>query len=262
VSIVGSAEVDVTSIVIIGDVGGCADQLSAAIAPFLDDADTVVIQVGDLIDRGPDSAGVLRIVRQQLESSACRWLQLIGNHESQYLGGETFWPQRLADDDADLLGAWWRKEWLRVAAAVRTAEGEEFLVTHAGLTVSAWQELGAPVTAMTAADLLNTRPEELLWHDRGPLWAEASSDVYLSWLHTDEQAPFGQIHGHSTIVDFRRRTWLCSERIRLRSAVDWEARHTLTRINTSRFIGIDPKHGRHGAPHWSPLVLRDATLLT
>lgn len=173
-----------------------------------------------------------------------------------------FWPQRLADDDAALLQTWWLKDWLRVAAAVRTAEGEEFLVTHAGLTVTAWRELGGPVTATTAADLLNTRPEELLWHDRGPLWAEAGTDLYHSWLHAAEPVPFSQMHGHSTIVDFRRKEWLCGERIGQRSAVDWEARHTFTRISTSRFIGVDPKHGRRGAPEWSPLVLQDATLLT
>ena len=189
-------------------------------------------------------------------------VQLIGNHESQYLGGEPCWPHRLDDADAALLRTWWLTERLHVAAAVRAAEGEEFLLTHAGLTVAAWQELGAPVTAMTAADLLNTRPEKLLRHDRGPLWAGAGPDVYESWLHATEASPFGQIHGHSTIVDFHRRAWLCGERIRQRSTVDWEARHTFARISSTRFIGIDPKHGRDGAPHWAPLVLPGATLLT
>jgi hypothetical protein len=153
------------------------------------------------------------------------------------------------------------KEWLRVAAAVRTAEGEELLVTHAGLSVRAWQDLGEPVTASTAADLLNTRPEPLLWNDRGPLWAEAGPDVYQSWLHAGQPVPFGQIHGHSTIVSYRRQTWLCGERIRQRSTVDWTARHTFTRIGGRRFIGIDPKHGTTGAATWSPLILHDAVLL-
>jgi hypothetical protein len=251
-----------TKIVIIGDVGGCLDQLASAVAAAADDPDAVVVQVGDLVDRGPDSSGVLGYVRQKLEASPRRWIQLVGNHESQYLGGEPFWPQRLADDDAALLRTWWLREWLHVAAAVRTAEGEEFLLTHAGLTVSAWQDLGEPVTAATAADLLNTRPEQLLWHDRGPLWAEAGPDVYASWMRATQAPPFGQIHGHSTIVDFRHRGWLCGERIRQRSVVDWDARHTFARISASRFIGVDPKHGRDGAPHWSPLILHDATLLT
>jgi hypothetical protein len=73
--------------------------------------------------------------------------------------------------------------------------------------------------------------------------------------------PFSQVHGHSTVVDFQRRAWLCDERIRQRSTVDWEARHTFTRAGMSRFVGVDPKHGRLGAARWSPLVLTDATLL-
>jgi hypothetical protein len=258
---VGCTEVNMTTIVIIGDVGGCVEQLAKAAAAVTEDPDTVVVQVGDLVDRGPDSSGVLALVRQQLEAPTRRWIQLIGNHESQYLGGDAFWPEQLGQHDAALLRTWWMKEWMRVAAALRTADGQEFLVTHAGLTVQSWRELGEPVTAATAADLLNTRPEELLWHDRGPLWAEAGPDVYQSWLHAKEPTPFGQIHGHSTIVNYQHRTWLCGERVRQRSTVDWTARHTVTQVGTSRFIGIDPKHGREGAPCWSPLVMHDATLL-
>ncbi|GAA2587451.1 hypothetical protein GCM10010435_77160 [Winogradskya consettensis] len=71
----------------------------------------------------------------------------------------------------------------------------------------------------------------------------------------------GQIHGHSSIVDFASRTWRCGERLRERTEVDWEARHTVTRIGGSRFVGVDPKHGTAGAPAWEPLVLQGATLL-
>jgi hypothetical protein len=84
-------------IVIIGDVGGCADQLAMAIQPLSDEPDTVIIQVGDLIDRGPDSAGVLALVHDRLESHPRGWVRLIGNHEAPYLDGDAFWPQRLAD---------------------------------------------------------------------------------------------------------------------------------------------------------------------
>jgi hypothetical protein len=87
--------------------------------------------VGDLVDRGPDSVRVLNFVRERLETAPGRWIQLIGNHESQYLGAETFWPQPLPAESASLLHQWWLKEWMRVAVAVRTSDGEELLVTHA-----------------------------------------------------------------------------------------------------------------------------------
>lgn len=245
-------------IVVIGDVGGCAGELIKALP---DDPDAIVVQVGDLVDRGPDSTGVLAEVRRWLTASPRRWVQLIGNHEAQYLGHPPFWPERLPDDDAALLHEWWMKEWMRVAAAVRTADGEEFLITHAGLTVFGWAELGEPVTAATVADLLNTRPDDLLRHGLGPLWAEAGAGLYEPWLRAGRPMPFSQIHGHSTIVSFARQGWLCGERVRSHSTVDWTARHTTTRIGAARCIGIDPKHGRTGAPTWSPLVLDDATLL-
>jgi hypothetical protein len=249
----------VVRLLIVGDVGGCADELRRVVLPALDDPGTVVIQVGDLIDRGPDSAGVLAIVREHLPTG--RWIQLIGNHEAQYLGSEPFWPERIAGGDADLLRRWWLTDRLRVACAVRAGDGEEFLVTHAGLTVDAWRDLDEPVTATTAADLLNTRPEPLLWHDRGPLWAEAGPHLYRSWLDASVGPPFGQIHGHSTIVSYRRRAWACPERIRARSTVDWDARQTTTRISGARFIAVDPKHGQAGAPAWAPLILDGAMLL-
>jgi hypothetical protein len=247
------------TVLIIGDVGGCADQLAAAVDPVLGADGTVVIQVGDLIDRGPDTAGVLAIVRERMASRP-RWIQLIGNHELQYLGGGRFWNDPIATADADLLRSWWLREQVRIAAAVRTADGDDLLVTHAGLTFDAWRALGGPVTAATAAELLNTRPDELIWAEDGPLWAE-SRQVYESWLAAPDAPPFGQVHGHSSIVDFRDRSWRCGARLRQRSTVDWEARHTATRISGHRFIGVDPKHGRHGAAKWAPLVLTDAEIL-
>jgi hypothetical protein len=248
----------VARIVVIGDVGGCSAELAKALATLPDDPDTVIIQVGDLVDRGPDSAGVLDMVRSRLPSR--RWIQLIGNHEWQYLDGEGFWPEPLSADSAALLSGWWQADRLQVAAAIRTADGEEFLLSHAGLTLDAWRLLGGPVVAATAADLLNTRPFELLNDYGGPLWAEAVT-VYESWLRGGDPVPFGQIHGHSSVVDFTRLAWFCPERLRQRATVDWTARHTTTRISLSHFIGVDPHHGRTGAPQWSPLILEGATLL-
>ncbi|MET7401398.1 metallophosphoesterase [Dactylosporangium sp. NPDC005572] len=249
-----------TTIAVIGDVGGCAEQLARAVAAVeAEDREVVVVQVGDLVDRGPDTPGVLAFVGERLTGR--RWVQLAGNHESQYLGAPLFWPKPLADRDADRLRDWWRRERLQVAAAVRTADGEELLLTHAGLSVRAWQELGEPVTAETAAALLNTRPEPLLWQDHGPLWAEAATGLYPGWLDGGRPMPFGQVHGHSAIVDYGRREWRCGERIRARSTVDWYARRTVTRAGGERFVAVDPRHGPRGAAEWAPLVLRDAELL-
>ena len=155
---------------------------------------------------------------------------------------------------------------------MRTAEGDEILLTHAGLTVDAWRELGEPMTATTAALLLNERPEPLIWLGdgfttdtlAGPLWAEAGWELYEAWTRFYAEGgfvPFDQVHGHSSAVGFNDRMWRCPGRVRQRAAVDWQARHVSVRIGGRRFTGVDPKHGRTGAPQWRPLVFDNADVL-
>jgi hypothetical protein len=170
-------------------------------------------------------------------AGAPRWIQLVGNHELQYLGGGRFWQDPIAAADAELLRSWWLCERVQIAAAVRTADGADLLVTHAGLTF-----------------------DELIRAQDGPLWAE-SRQVYDSWLAAPVAAPFGQVHGHSSVVDYQGRSWMCASRIRQRCTVDRAARHKVTRISGHHFIGVDPKHGHHGAAQWAPLVLTNAEIL-
>jgi hypothetical protein len=267
-------------VVVIGDVGGHPDQLVAVLERLGPRGtlppDVVVVQVGDLVDRGPDSALVLAIVDGFMRRHPGQWIQLVGNHESQYLpGGTRFWPEELSPIDARLLRSWWEDGLMTVAAALRTADGDELLVTHAGLTVECWQELGEPMTAASAVWLLNELHEkpDLLFRgnngavDRGagPLWAEAGWELHEPWLEYYSAGgfvPFGQVHGHSTIVRFADQTYRCPGRVRQRATVDWEARHVRVRVGGRMFTGVDPKHGRTGATSWRPLILEDASVLT
>lgn len=68
----------------IGDVHGCSDLLSKALAAVNNDAqivgaDPTVILLGDLVDRGPDSATVLDTVLAP--PNGCTLLGVLGNHE-------------------------------------------------------------------------------------------------------------------------------------------------------------------------------------
>ena len=73
----------------IGDIHGRADLLAGMIAAIdADDlargsAQTTVILLGDLIDRGPDSAGVIRLAREWQKRRPVRIL--MGNHEEMFL---------------------------------------------------------------------------------------------------------------------------------------------------------------------------------
>lgn len=65
-----------------GDIHGCSNALRLildAVAPAPDD---LIISLGDVIDRGPDSAGV---IAQLLElQQQCRFVGVQGNHEEQF----------------------------------------------------------------------------------------------------------------------------------------------------------------------------------
>ena len=78
------------------------------------------------------------LVDRYLHNQPEQWIQLIGNHEAQYVpGGTRFWRETLTDHDAVRLRRWWGEEQMQVAAVVRAADGDEVLLTHAGLTADA-----------------------------------------------------------------------------------------------------------------------------
>ena len=66
----------------IGDIQGCADELTALIARigFKSDRDQIWF-VGDLVNRGPDSLKVLRLVRSLADNALC----VLGNHDLHLL---------------------------------------------------------------------------------------------------------------------------------------------------------------------------------
>lgn len=70
----------------IGDVHGCLDELKEALEWCSTDADRQGVRgrvhlLGDFIDRGPDSKGVLDLLMQGPQDSHMEWLPIMGNHD-------------------------------------------------------------------------------------------------------------------------------------------------------------------------------------
>ena len=67
----------------IGDIHGCSVALETLVAALTVTADDVVVVLGDAIDRGPDSRGVLEQLLALRET--CRLMPIMGNHEQMLL---------------------------------------------------------------------------------------------------------------------------------------------------------------------------------
>jgi predicted MPP superfamily phosphohydrolase len=65
----------------IGDVHGMKGALDALMDALAPQAGDVAVFLGDLVDRGPDSPGVVRAVRDMAENAAFDVVLIEGNHE-------------------------------------------------------------------------------------------------------------------------------------------------------------------------------------
>ena len=63
----------------IGDIHGCADALQSLLTVIQPQASDTLITLGDYVDRGPNSAGVIDILTDLI--SRCTLVPLLGNHE-------------------------------------------------------------------------------------------------------------------------------------------------------------------------------------
>ncbi len=68
---------------VIGDIHGCLAQFEALLQATAPAADDHLVLLGDLVDRGPDSAGVLQLVLKTAQLR--RVTAIMGNHEQMML---------------------------------------------------------------------------------------------------------------------------------------------------------------------------------
>lgn len=102
---------------VIGDIHGCLERVSLIHRQIAVDlrqrpaADVTLIHLGDYIDRGPDSAGVLSFLARPPVFPVTRVINLMGNHEEMALQAIAFGDERqaanwIANGGAAALASW------------------------------------------------------------------------------------------------------------------------------------------------------------
>lgn len=172
----------------VGDVHGCLDRLVAlhwsigadlAARPV---AESVLIHLGDYVDRGPDSAGVIELLTGSVAAPVTRRIDLKGNHEAMMLaalsgdgraaelwvqnGGETTLESYRVPAGASP-EAWMasvrlgHRQWMRTRELTHREGG--YLFVHAGIRP------GRKLYEQSEADLLWIREPFLASEERHPL---------------------------------------------------------------------------------------------
>ena len=189
----------------VGDVHGCADRLDALHGLIMADlaehaiGAALLVHLGDFIDRGPDTAGVIARLASGSPLPGVPMVALRGNHEQMMLdaitgerGAITHWRANGGDASLESWGLKaakrdrdWASElppqdyaFLRSLRLTHSVDGYVFV--HAGVRP------GIPLAAQNPEDLLWIRKPFLESH--GPLLPDAPSLAFVHG-HTPEDAP-------------------------------------------------------------------------
>jgi len=157
----------------IGDVQGCDHELGLLLdaLQFSADRDRLWF-VGDLVNRGPDSLGVLRRIRSLGDAASVT----LGNHDLHLLA-VAFGHARIRGDDtlADILSAPDRDsllEWLIARPLLHEDPALNVCMLHAGLAPQ-WDMSTARECAREVESALRSRPQKLferLYGDQPDRW--------------------------------------------------------------------------------------------
>ena len=185
-------------VIAIGDVHGCADELDAMLDKIAPTVDDTLVFLGDLVNRGPDSARVLKTVKSLGNARS-----LLGNHELRLLRyrheGD---PDILKDYDWPTLKQIGRDDWAFLESLELTISFPELetVFVHGGfLHDRPWSEQGPEiVTHIQVVD-----------PDTGEYGKRNQLANGVSWAERWKGPPF-VVCGHTPREDVYRRPWsLC-----------------------------------------------------
>lgn len=163
-----------TIIYTIPDTHGCLTELREALTKVdLSDPSTHLVLLGDYVDRGPDSAGVLTAVKALCDANPDQVIALAGNHEVWFLD----W---LDADDADPTWLLADTGLITVRSILPTEVVEQAVAELAGGTIDV-------VSATLKREVLNRHGDLIAWLRALPLYYETATHLYVH-AGVDEEA--------------------------------------------------------------------------
>lgn len=175
-------------VIAVGDVHGCARELAELIERLALTRRDRLILLGDLVNRGPDSAEVIALARQHAHRA------LLGNHELRLLNyRRTGDPTHLKRSDYETLGQLRAKDWAYLEAMPLTYPVTEFktVLVHGGfLPGRPWR--GQPARVVTRIQVVGPdgEPQKRADFPDRPHWSEAwKGPPFVIYGHTPRREP-------------------------------------------------------------------------
>lgn len=170
-------------IVAIGDIHGCPDEFKELLNRVALQPEDRLILLGDLVNRGPDSATVIDIAR------ANRALSLLGNHERRLLEyRRTGSRDGIKDGDLTTAAQLKAEHWTYLESMVLTHELPELntVFVHGGfLPGQPWAKQPADVITRIQVIDAEGRPRKRADCPDAPLWADLwSGPPFVVYGHT------------------------------------------------------------------------------
>lgn len=212
----------------IPDVHGCLTELRDALTGVdLSDPTTSAVFLGDYVDRGPDSLGVLTAVKALCDANPDQVIALAGNHEVWFLD----W---LDADDGD-------PTWLLADTGLVTVRSflpaevvEQAVAELAGGTIDA-------VNATLKREIVARHGDLIAWLRQLPLYYETPTHIYVHAGVDEEAGPMWRA--------------LTTDEMLTEKFPPSLGAHTVGKVIVAGHVGVGPLHAREGRMRcWEPYV--------
>lgn len=175
-------------VIAIGDVHGCAQELAELLEKLDLRRHDRVILLGDLVNRGPDSAGVIALARRYAHCA------LLGNHELRLLNyRRTGDASRLKKQDRETLAQLSGRDWTYLAGLRLTYSIPEWatVLVHGGFCPGKpWREQNARVVTRIQVVGPDGEPRKRSELPDAPHWSFLwRGPPFVIYGHTPRQEP-------------------------------------------------------------------------